>query len=247
MSTPTSTGPNPRSRADPAPGPRVVVVDDHELLAHSAAYALRAHRIDARVVDVSTIDGIEADVRRVGADIALLDLHLGGLGLSTPLVARLSAAGIDVVILTGETNRAAWGACIEAGAVALVEKRCSFDELVDRLRRIIGGDAAMAAFERIALLDELNARRRDEHARLEQFARLTGREEEILERLTEGLSADEIAAASYLWVATVRSHIRAILQKLGVNSQLAAVAAATRAAWRPPGAGRTRPPTGASR
>ena len=44
----------------PSPDPvlRTVIVDDHELLAHSAAYALRAHGIDAQVVEVSTIDGI---------------------------------------------------------------------------------------------------------------------------------------------------------------------------------------------
>ncbi len=55
----------------------------------------------------------------------------------------------------------------------------------------------------------------------------------MLQRLTRGCSADEIAAETYVSLATVRSHIRAILQKLGVNSQLAAVAAASRAGWRP--------------
>jgi two-component system nitrate/nitrite response regulator NarL len=48
----------------------------------------------------------------------------------------------------------------------------------------------------------------------------------------QGDSADEIAASTFVSLATVRSHIRAILQKLGVNSQLAAVAAASRAGWR---------------
>jgi two-component system nitrate/nitrite response regulator NarL len=213
--------------------PTVVVIDDHELLAHSAAYALRAHGIDAQVVDVTTLAEMEAEVLRIRPQIVLLDLHLGALGLSTPLIARLHAAGLEVVVLTGETDRAAWGACIEAGAAALVEKRVSFDDLVERLRRIIAGDAAMAAFERIELLDELHERRRDEHSRLEQFTRLTTREAEVLQWLIQGESADEIAAQTYVSVATVRSHIRAILQMLGVNSQLAAVAAATKAGWQP--------------
>lgn len=213
--------------------PRVAVIDDHELLAHSAAYALRAHGIDAQVVEVSTLAAIEAEVLRMQPQVVLLDLHLGALGLSTPLIPRLRAAGIDVVVLTGETDRAAWGACIEAGAAALVEKRLSFDELVDRLRRIIAGDAPMAAFERIELLEELSSRRRDEHSRLDQFRRLTARESEVLQGLIQGRSADEIAADTFVSLATVRSHIRAILQKLGVNSQLAAVAAATQAGWQP--------------
>jgi DNA-binding NarL/FixJ family response regulator len=213
--------------------PRVAVIDDHELLAHSAAYALRAHGIDAHVVEVTTLDGIEADVLRLEPQIVLIDLHLGAIGLSTQLIPRFCAAGIDVVVLTGETDRALWGACIEAGAAALVEKRLSFDELVERLRRIIEGDAAMAQAERLDLLSTLNERRRDEVTRFELFNRLTTREAAVLHRLVQGLSAEEIATDTFVSIATVRSHIRAVLQKLGVNSQLAAVAAATKAGWAP--------------
>jgi two-component system nitrate/nitrite response regulator NarL len=227
------TAPDATSTPLPMPRPRVAVVDDHELLAHSAAYALRAHGIDAQVVEVSTLAAIEADLLRIHPEIVLLDLHLGPLGLSTSLIASMHAAGIDVVVLTGETDRAVWGACIEAGAAALVEKRLSFDELVERLRRIVAGDAAIAPFERLDLLKTLSERRRDDHARLEQFTRLTAREAEVLHGLVRGMSAEEIAADTYVSIATVRSHIRAILQKLGVNSQLAAVAAATKADWRP--------------
>lgn len=227
------TAPDAASTPLPMSCPRVAVVDDHELLAHSAAYALRAHGIEAHVVEVSTLAAIEADLLRIHPEIVLLDLHLGPLGLSTPLIASMHAAGIDVVVMTGETDRAVWGACIEAGAAALVEKRLSFDELVEQLRRIVAGDAAIAPFERLDLLKTLSERRRDDHARLEQFTRLTAREAEVLHGLVRGMSAEEIAADTYVSIATVRSHIRAILQKLGVNSQLAAVAAATKADWRP--------------
>jgi DNA-binding NarL/FixJ family response regulator len=210
---------------------RVVLVDDHELLAQSAAYALRGHGIDAHVVEVTTLAAIEAEVIRLAPRVALLDLHLGALGLSIPLIAGIRAAGIDVVVVTGETDRAAWGACIEAGATALLEKRLSFDELVERVRRIVSGDAAMPSSDRIDLVARLHEKRREERTRLEPFTRLTMREAEVLQRLTRGLSADEIATETYVSLATVRSHIRAILQKLGVNSQLAAVATATSAGW----------------
>ncbi len=220
-------------RANDIEPTRVALVDDHELLAHSAAYALRADGIEAHVVAVSSLDEIEADVLRVGPKIALVDLHLGDLGLSMPLISRIRAAGIDVVVVTGETDRATWGACLEAGAVAVVEKRLSFDELVDHLRRIIDGDTPMAPFERIELLRALQEHRREQQTRREPFERLTARESEVLQRLVRGLSAEEIACETYVSIATVRSHIRAILQKLGVKSQLAAVAAATSANWRP--------------
>jgi DNA-binding NarL/FixJ family response regulator len=216
------------------PGPRVAIVDDHELLAHSAAFALRAHGIEAHVVEVTSLAEIEAAVLRIQPQAVLLDLHLGPIGLSTPLISSFRAAAIDVVVLTGETDRATWGACIEAGAAALVEKRLSFDELVDRLRRVIAGDTAMPSAERIELLATLQERRSDDNARLEQFSRLTEREAEVLQRLMLGRSAEDIAVEVFVSIATVRSHIRAILQKLGVNSQLAAVAVATGAGWSRP-------------
>ena len=60
---------------------------------------------------------------------------------------------------------------------------------------------------------------------------LTVRERTVLIHLMRGLSVDEIAAAEIVGVCTVRSQVRCILQKLGVHSQLAAVAMAHRACW----------------
>ena len=56
----------------------------------------------------------------------------------------------------------------------------------------------------------------------------------MLGALVDGLSAEEIAEAHFVAVTTVRSQVRGILQKLGVRSQLAAVATANRAGWTPP-------------
>ena len=55
----------------------------------------------------------------------------------------------------------------------------------------------------------------------------------VLAELVEGHCAEEIAQAEFVSISTVRSQIKAILQKLGVSSQLAAVALARRADWSP--------------
>ena len=60
---------------------------------------------------------------------------------------------------------------------------------------------------------------------------LTEREQVVLAELIEGHCAEDIAKAAFVSISTVRSQIKAILQKLGVNSQLAAVAMARRAGW----------------
>jgi DNA-binding NarL/FixJ family response regulator len=66
---------------------------------------------------------------------------------------------------------------------------------------------------------------------LEPFAVLTEREQFVLAELIEGHCAEEIASDAVVSISTVRSHIKSILQKLGVSSQLAAVALARRAGW----------------
>jgi DNA-binding NarL/FixJ family response regulator len=83
--------------------------------------------------------------------------------------------------------------------------------------------------------------------RLQLFATLTDREEVVLAELMEGHCAEEIAKAAILSISTIRSQIKSILQKLGVNSQLAAVAMARRAGWSPNEPRETRPKTANAR
>lgn len=67
-----------------------------------------------------------------------------------------------------------------------------------------------------------------------EFNRLTPREEEVLFALMRGAKARDICAQSFVSMPTVRSQIRAILTKLGVTSQLAAVALAYQSGWAGP-------------
>jgi DNA-binding NarL/FixJ family response regulator len=72
------------------------------------------------------------------------------------------------------------------------------------------------------------------------FGFLTNREQQVLAALMDAVPAVEIARTSFMSEATVRHHIRSILMKLNVNSQLAAVVAAYRAGWKPPRRGSLR-------
>ncbi len=71
----------------------------------------------------------------------------------------------------------------------------------------------------------------------DSFDHLSRREQEVLWALMHGVSAREIAKQSYVSLPTVRSQIRAVLCKLGVSSQLAAVALAYQRGWSPTRAG----------
>ncbi|MEY3360741.1 MAG: hypothetical protein RL531_460 [Actinomycetota bacterium] len=218
-------------------GPEVsglVILDDHELLAQSLALAFTRDGIHATVLAPTDDATILAAIDTARPALVLLDLMLGDIGASLPLIEPIRALGADVVIMTGEENPIAWAECFEAGAADVVSKSEAFETLVERISAIAAGRNAHTEGRRTEFLALLREHRRSETVRLEPFERLTAREREVLAYLMEGVAAEEIAERTFVALATVRSHIRSILTKLGVNSQLAAVAAARRAGWVPP-------------
>ena len=169
--------------------------------------------------------------RSLAPVLVLLDLDLGSMGSGLDLIRPLTEAGARVVMVTGVSDRARLGACIEAGAVGVVSKAAEFSVLIDTVHRAIQGVPLLSDDERQALLQEARRRRRADRDRLAPFDALSPREREVLVHLLAGESAETIAEKTYVSLATVRSHIRAILLKLGVNSQIAAVALARNAGW----------------
>jgi DNA-binding NarL/FixJ family response regulator len=212
---------------------RVAVVEDHALLAHALTRALGEIGVYAESVVPTEDTDVIAAVAAIRPDVVLLDLDLGGLGSSVRFIPEVRALGCKVVVVTGEESRARWGECIEAGADAVVSKALSFDDLLGRVENILDESKGVSS-ERDELRACAREHRREEKARLERFEALTPRECDVLHALTQGRSAEEIAADAFVSLATVRTHIRSILQKLGVSSQLAAVATANRFGWRNP-------------
>ena len=164
----------------------------------------------------------------------LLDINLGeGIGSGVDLVAPLLATGAQVVMLTAETRRTVLAACLENGAAGWVGKDTFPDEVVGTLTDVLAGRPLIGCTTREAMIDELRIERAGVRKALTPFERLTTREREVLAGLVDGLSAEEIAEQQFVALTTVRSQIRSVLQKLGVRSQLAAVAQANRVGWKP--------------
>ena len=93
--------------------------------------------------------------------------------------------------------------------------------------------ARLSREERDELLRLLREHRQQDHQRLAPFEQLSPREQQVLASVMEGLSAEAIAERDYVSLSTTRTQIRSILTKLGVNSQIAAVAMARAAGWSP--------------
>jgi DNA-binding NarL/FixJ family response regulator len=209
-----------------------MIVDDHELLAESLRLALAAVGYDVDV-PVPTPADVFAAAQRATPDVVLLDLDLGAAGGDgSVLIEALHLGGSRVVVVSGIGDRLRMAACLEAGACGYVSKSAPLDDLLAAVRLAGAGEPLMPAGKRLDMLAELRKARADRTRELAPFEDLTGRERFVLGQVIDGHSAADIALSAYVSEATVRSQIRAVLSKLGVRSQLAAVAAARRAGWR---------------
>lgn len=212
--------------------PRVLLVEDQELMVETLRVALGLSGFDSvtSVEDLS-LGGVLRAYETSKADVVLLDLHLSEDTTSISMIEPLTSRGAQVLMLTASRERLLLAECLEAGAAGIFDKTQSFHRLVEFIEDAAVGRSVLSPEARSALLAALRDHRAEEHARALPFATLSGREREVLKLMTEGESAEAIAERLYVSLATVRTHVRAILRKLGVNSQLAAVVLAERAGW----------------
>lgn len=207
---------------------RVLVVDEHTLMAVGLQMALTARSWNVQTTSGPTAHDVLVHAQSFEPNCVLLDIHHGGeFGSAIDLIGPLSSIGAQVVMLTVERRRMVLAECIEAGAVGWVGRSASLDEVDAMLGLVGGGGTVIGRADRSALLEHLRLERAGTLRAHATFEQLTRRETLVLGALVDGLTAEEIAEAHFVALTTVRSQIRAVLQKLGVRSQLAAVAVAT--------------------
>jgi DNA-binding NarL/FixJ family response regulator len=211
---------------------RAVLVDDHRLLAQTMALALGLEGIDCSVAELHDRASLVRDVVEGAPALVLLDLDLGGvIGDGSELVAPFVEAGCRVLVVSGSSDVEQVARALDAGASGVVRKDAPFDVLLETALAVARGEQVLAYAERQAVLDEARRLRADRDQHQAPFERLSSREAEVLRALATGQAVGAIAEAWFVSEATVRSHVRAILTKLGVSSQLEAVAAAHRHQW----------------
>jgi DNA-binding NarL/FixJ family response regulator len=214
---------------------RILIVDDHPLVALGLQVELVARGWHVQTTNGPTAAAVLEHADEFRPDCVVLDVNLGaGIGSGVDLIAALRGSGASVVMLSGETDRLVVAACLEAGAAGWIAKSADSTDVVASIEDVLAARTLIGRANRDAMLDELRAHRASVHRALSPFERLTPSEERVLGALIEGLSAEEIAETHIVALTTIRSQIRAVLRKLGVRSQLAAVARAYRAGWRPP-------------
>lgn len=209
-----------------------MIVEDHELLAQSLGVALAAEGLDVELAVLSGGADVVAQAGTVGAEVVLLDLDLGvDRSSGEALVPGLTALGAKVVVVSAATDPLRLGTCLELGAAGVLSKSRPFEDVLTAVLAAAAGRPVMRDDERQELLARMRKARAADRDRLAPFERLTRRESEVLALLMQGCNADAIAKQFVVSDATVRTQVRGVLTKLGVTSQLAAVAEAFRVGW----------------
>jgi DNA-binding NarL/FixJ family response regulator len=213
--------------------PRVLIIDDHDLVRHALAAALAARGLHATPCAEVSGSGIAAALLE-RPELVVLDLDLGGGLTGADVVPAIRAAGARVVVLTATPGSYPAAVAISEGAETVLDKQRPFRELTDAIAALVRSGAPAGGDESRRLKEWAESVRDDRDDAIGRLDTLTPRERTILAGLGDGLRADDIAAATGASVATVRTHIKSVLAKLGVGWQLAAVALARRAdPWYP--------------
>jgi DNA-binding NarL/FixJ family response regulator len=207
----------------------VVVIEDHELVGESLVMALRERKLPARRVPVSSMQDLLRHLGRCRPGLVLLDLNLGTDAAGHPIdgldmIGRLRAGGWRVVVVTGSRDRSRIAAAVAAGALGYVLKFAPLHELLHAVVEAVEGRQIMSATEQ-RHWSELHRRAQALSAqREERLGVLAPRERDVLDLLARGLRVAAIAEKFVVSEATVRTQVKSILRKLGVNSQIEAVA-----------------------
>jgi DNA-binding NarL/FixJ family response regulator len=201
---------------------RVLVADDQALVRGGFRMILDA-KPDLEVVGEAG-DGAEAVALadRLAPDVVLMDVRMPGVdGLEA--TRRIVAAGSParVIVLTTYDVDDSVFAALRAGASGFLLKDVRPAELVEAIRVVARGDALLAPSVTRRLLDRFAGTL--PAAPPADLAELTAREVEVLRLVALALSNAEIAQRLVLTEATVKTHVSAVLRKLGLRDRVQAV------------------------
>jgi DNA-binding NarL/FixJ family response regulator len=204
---------------------RLVIADDHPLFRGALRESISGLLKRVDIAEAGTFDDAVALLERGGdVDLVLLDLAMPGVrGFSGLMYIRAQYPSVPVVVVSANDDPAAIRRCMAFGASGFIPKTLSVDAMRAAISHVLSGgvwtppDVDLGAGSD-AEATELMAR----------MATLTPQQVRVLMMLSEGLLNKQIAYQLSVSEATVKAHVSAILQKLGVESRTQAVIAAAK-------------------
>jgi DNA-binding NarL/FixJ family response regulator len=202
-----------------------VIADDHPLFRGALREAVSGLFSDATIAEAGSFDDAAALLDRSGdVDLVLLDLAMPGVrGFSGLMYLRAQYPSVPVVVVSANDDPAVIRRCMEFGASGFIPKTLGVEAMRVAIARVLEGGVWTPPD--VDLKAGTDAETADLMARL---ATLTPQQVRVLMMLSEGLLNKQIAYNLSVSEATVKAHVSAILQKLGVESRTQAVIAAAK-------------------
>jgi DNA-binding NarL/FixJ family response regulator len=203
-------------------------VEDHPVVAEGLSALLEDSPDLSVAACVPSVASTASVIETVAADVAVIDFHLpDGDGVDAADRIRAHSPRTAIVFLSADDSDEVLHGAIEAGASSSLLKSATGKEIVDAIRSAAAGEMLIPAetITRLLARERESAREHTRHAAL--LDSLTPREQEILTLMILGADNRTVADRLCISYATVRTHVRSILVKLGARSRLEAVAKAT--------------------
>jgi DNA-binding NarL/FixJ family response regulator len=204
---------------------RLVIADDHPLFRGALREAVSGLLEKADIAEAGSFEDITKLLER-GAeiDLILLDLSMPGVrGFSGLMYLRTQYPSVPIIVVSASDDPAVIRRCMDFGASGFIPKTLGIETMRGAIERVFEGGIWTPPDI------DLGARSDAQGAELlARFASLTPQQVRVLMMLSEGLLNKQIAYELGVSEATVKAHVSAILQKLGVDSRTQAVIAASK-------------------
>ncbi len=201
---------------------RIVIVDDHPLFRGALNQALRAALQDVEILEAGSLEELTVALASDKAvDLILLDLSMPGVhGLSGLLLLRTQHPEIPVVIVSANEDADTIRRALGFGALGFVPKSQPVENIRSAVRKVLEGEVWTPPD-----IDISGPGDKETGELVGRLSTLTPQQVRVLMMLGEGLLNKQIAHRLSVSEATVKAHVSAILQKLGVDSRTQAVIA----------------------
>lgn len=201
---------------------RFIIVDDHPLFRGALSQALGAAFSNAQILEAGSLDELTERLgEAVDVDLILLDLTMPGVhGVSGLLYLRAQHPTIPVVIVSATDDPGTIRHCLDCGASGFIPKSQPVERIREAIRTVMDGAVWLPPG-----VDLAAAPSKENSELVTRLATLTPQQVRVLMMLGEGLLNKQIAFKLGVSEATIKAHVSAILQKLGVDSRTQAVIA----------------------
>jgi DNA-binding NarL/FixJ family response regulator len=204
---------------------RLIIADDHPLFRGAMREAVTGLFQRLEIAEAGVFDDVAALLDHdTDFDLVLLDLSMPGVrGFSGLMYLRAQHPSVPVIVVSANDDPTVIRRCMDFGASGFIPKTLGVDEMREAIRDVVSGGQWTPRD-----IDLGNATDAETAALVSRLATLTPQQARVLGMLSEGLLNKQIAYELGVSEATVKAHVSAILQKLGVESRTQAVIAASK-------------------